>query len=147
MYQKLKEKLWAYIVHNNPELMFNLQDEYKVTQYLEEKVSAVMPTAMKLLEAGKDGYAIHELCINEMTAELKPSRYHYIADIMSDEFRHDYERLRESGMLTYETVNLVEYCNETFDALKFNEQNIRDKVLREQIIGKICSYFLHSKAL
>ena len=140
MYQQLKEKLWAYIVHNNPDLMFDLQEEYKVTTYLEDKVSAVMPTALKLLEAGKEGHAIHELCLNEMTAELKPSRYHYISRILSEEFAEDYERLKESGLLTYETVNLVGYCKPEFEAINFNEGNSKSDQFRHLVRMKIFKY-------
>lgn len=104
MHQQLKERLWAYIVHNNPELMFNLQEGYNVTRYLDEKVSAVMPTALTLLAENRSGHAIIELCMDEMTKELRPSRYHLIKKILSIEFPHVYENLKESGLLTYEIV-------------------------------------------
>ncbi len=145
MYQHLKEKLWSFIVHNNPDLMFNLQDDYRVTEYLETKISQVMPTAMKLLEQGKEGYAILELCMNEMTAELKPSRYHYIAALVKEEFPEEFVRLREAGLLSYETVNLVDHCKETFDVSGFCEQNFSDKIIKEQITGKILDYFKQAK--
>ncbi len=140
MYQQLKEKLWAYIVHNNPDQMFRLQDEYNVTQYLEEKVSAVMPLALKLLEEGRDGHAIHELCLNEMTAALKPSRYQYILRIMAEEFEQEYQKLRESGLLTYETVNLVSHCQETFEQLGFSEATEDDSKVYYAFAGKIAQY-------
>lgn len=145
MYQQLKEKLWSFIVHNNPDLMFNLQDEYRVTEYLETKVSAVMSTAMKLLEEGKEGHAILELCMNEMTAELKPSRYHYIAALVKDKFPDVFVRLREAGLLSYETVNLVDHCKDTFDVLGFCEENSNDQVIKEQVTGKILDYFKQPK--
>lgn len=140
MHQQLKEKLWAYIVHNNPDRMFRLQDEYNVTQYLEEKVSAVMPLALKLLEEGRDGYAIHELCLNEMTKELKPSHFHYIIRVLSEEFEQEYQKLRESGLLTYEAVNLISYCQETFDELGFSEATEDDSKTYYAIAGKIAQY-------
>ncbi|CDT07141.1 conserved hypothetical protein [Sphingobacterium sp. PM2-P1-29] len=145
MYQQLKEKLWSFIVHNNPDLMFNLQDEYKVTEYLETKVSAVMPTVMKLLEEGKEGYAILELCMNEMTAELKPSRYHYISSIILDEFPNDYARLREAGQLSYQTVILVDSCKETFDTFHFCEENKHDLLLKEALHAAIRIHFKQAK--
>ncbi len=141
MYQQLKEKLWSFIVHNNPDLMFNLQDEYKVTEYLETKVSAVMPKVMKLLEEGKEGYAILEICMNEMTAELKPSRYHYIAGIIKDEFPADYARLREAGQLSYQTVLIVDKCKESFDIFNFCEENKADPVLKEMLHAEILLHF------
>ncbi|OJV51020.1 MAG: hypothetical protein BGO31_11170 [Bacteroidetes bacterium 43-16] len=145
MYQQLKEKLWSFIVHNNPDLMFNLQDEYKVTEYLETKVSAVMPMVMTLLEEGKEGYAILELCMNEMTAELKPSRYHYIAAILQAEFPEDYVRLREAGQLSYQTVLIVDKCKATFDVFNFGEENKTDPALKEMLHVEILLHLKQDK--
>jgi hypothetical protein len=36
MQEMLKEKLWTYIVHNNPDLMLNLQQDFVVTGYMEK---------------------------------------------------------------------------------------------------------------
>lgn len=140
MYQQLKEKLWAYIVHNNPDLMFNLQEEYNVTKYLDEKVSAVMPTVLRLLAEDKEGHAIQELAMNELTAKLKPSRYHYIQHIISEDFQDNYERLRESGLLTYETVNLVGICDKTFDQMGFSEQNEKEPTIRAAVREQVLNY-------
>lgn len=144
MYQQLKEKLWAFIVHNNPDLMFDLQEEYNVTKYLEEKVSKVMPTALKLLEEGKDGRAIHELCMNEMTAELKPSRYKYISRIIRESFPEKFESFREAGMLTYETVTMVGLCKATFDNMGFSQKSENDISIKEAII-QIVSIYLYGE--
>lgn len=140
MQQQLKEKLWAYIVVNHPDLMFRLQDEYGVVKYLEDKVSGVMPMALKLLEAGRDGFAIHELCLNEMTAGLKPSRFHYICSVLSEEFESEHERLVESGLLTYEAVNLVEHCKVVFEELHFSEQHEDDRMVWAAVTGAIAEY-------
>lgn len=140
MYTQLKEKLWAYIVSNNPDLMFNLQDEYRVVQYLEEKVSDVMPLAMKLLEEGRPGHAIHELCLNEMTKELKPSRYHYILKVLSGSFTREHEQFRESGEITYVAVNLVEHCKGVFDEFGFSEANYGHPKIRSVITSMVESY-------
>jgi len=140
MYSQLKEKLWAYIVQNNPDLMFRLQDDYRVTQYLEEKVSGVMPTALSLLEQNKPGHAIHKLCLNELTAELKPSRYNYMITLLATEFKAQYAMLAASGLLCYEAVNLVEYCAAIFDKEGFCEQNVQDKNIYKTITEKVASY-------
>lgn len=140
MYTQLKEKLWAYIVSNNPDLMFHLQDEYHVVAYLEEKVSAIMPKALKLLGEGKSGHAIHELCLAEMTAELKPSRYHYICSLLREAFEGDYARLVESGLLTYHAVNLVDHCRERFDELHFCEETMDDPLVKAAITPLVDSY-------
>lgn len=140
MHQQLKEKLWAYIVHNNPELMFTLQEDYNVTRYLEDRVSDVMPTVLKLLEENKPGYVILELCMQELTAPLKPSRYNYITTILASGFEAEYAELKESGLLTYESVNLIDYCQPVFDHYGFSEANEDSSLLRAAIEDKISEY-------
>ncbi len=140
MHQQLKEKLWAYIVHNNPELMFTLQEDYNVTQYLEDKVSGVMPTALKLLEEDKPGYAIIELCMEEMTAQLRPSKYNYLTSILASDFEDQYSTLKEAGLLTYEAVNLIDYCQPVFEKYGFTEDNENSSLLRGAIEDKISEY-------
>lgn len=140
MQNMLKEKLWAYIVHHNPELMFSLQEEYSVTRYLEEKVREVMPMAETLLSQHKPLYVIEELCVKEMTEELRPSRYLYIRGVIEDEFPQDYERLRENGILTYEIVNLIQACAEIFEAFGFSEKNEEQRHLRHAVIAQLHDY-------
>ena len=140
MQTQLKEKLWAFIVHNNPELMFNLQEDYSVTTYLDSKVKDIMPLAEQLLSENRPGYVVEELCLEQMTEELKPSRYHYLLSILEEEFTADYERLRESGTLTYEVVNLIAYCKDIFDGYGFNAANEEDRQLRYTVIGQVHEY-------
>lgn len=142
MHQQLKEKLWAYIVQNNPDLMHQLQDEYRVVKYLEEKVSSVMPKAMSYLEKNIPGYAIVELCMEDLTKDLKPSRYNYIVSILSEKFAEKYGQLRENGLLAYEAVNLVEYCKDVFDELRFSEDNKDRNMVQYPITSKIREYFM-----
>jgi hypothetical protein len=140
MHKILKEKLWAYIVHNNPDLMFDLQEDYSVTRYLDEKVKAIMPTAERLLSERKPLYVIEELCVKEMTEELRPSRFLYIREMLEEEFPDDWQRLREDGLLTYEIINMMESCREIFDSFKFSTENEDDRLLRGAIIGQVQEY-------
>lgn len=133
----LKEKLWAYIVHNNPDLMYRLQEDYSVMRYLEEKVKGVMPMADRLLSERRPLYAIEELCVREMTEELRPSRFLYIREVLEDEFPNDCQRLREDGLLTYEAINIMEGCNEIFGAFDFSVENKDSSRLRHAIIAHI----------
>jgi len=140
MQSVLTEKLWAYIVHNNPDLMFSLQEDYSVTRYLEEKVNAVMPMVEQLLVEGKPPYIIEELCLNSMTVELQPSRYQYIRSVIEEEFNGDYERMKENGTLTYEVVNLIETCKGIFSDFDFNSETVTNRHLRYAIIGQVHDY-------
>ncbi len=78
MEQSLKEKLWAYIIENNPELMFSLQEDYSVQKYLDDKVSALRSPLEQLQQLGLPPYIIEEQAMEELTADLKPSKFHYI---------------------------------------------------------------------
>lgn len=140
MQSMLTEKLWAYIVHNNPDLMLSLQEDYSVTRYLEEKVNTVMPMVEQLLGEGRPPYIIEELCLNAMTDELKPSRYQYIRSVIEEEFNGDYEWMMENGTLTYEVVNLIETCKGIFSDFDFNSENEANRHLRYAIIGQVHDY-------
>ncbi|OKS85692.1 hypothetical protein [Mucilaginibacter polytrichastri] len=142
MVEKLKEKLWAFIVHNNPDLMLNLQEEYSVTKYLEEKVNGIIPMIEALLAEGKPQYVIEELCLSAMTAELKPSKFLYIRSVIEEEFPDDFKRLQEDGVLTYEVVNLIEACQDAFEAFGFSEETQDDRHLRYAIIAQVHDYLL-----
>lgn len=136
----LKEKLWAYIVHNNPDLMISLQENHSVSQYLDEKVNTVMPMAKQFSREGKPQYIIEELCLNAMTEELKPSRYQYIRSVIEEEFPADYQRMKENGTLTYEVVNLIEVCKDIFSDFDFNSETESNRHLRYAIIGQVHNY-------
>lgn len=140
MQSKLTEKLWAYIVHNNPDLVLSLQEDYAVTRYLKEKVDAVMPLAIQLLDKGTPQYIIEEQCLKVMIEELKPSRYQYICSIIEEEFSADYRWMKESGTLTYEVANLIRVCKGIFNDFGFNGENEANRFLRYAIAGQIHDY-------
>lgn len=140
MQSMLTEKLWAYIIHNNPDLMLSLQEDYSVTSYLENKVAAVMPMAAQFLSEEKPQYIIEELCLQAMTEDLKPSRYQYIRSVIEEEFNSDYLRMKENGTLTYEVVNLIEACKSIFSDFDFNGENEANRHLRYAIIGQVHDY-------
>ncbi len=142
MVEKLKEKLWAYIVHNNPDLMLSLQEDYSVTRYLDEKLNGILPMVDSLLAEGKPQYVIEELALNELIADLKPSKFLYIRSVLEEEFPDDFKRLSEDGVLTYEVVNLIAACKETFDTFNFSTETEDDRHLRYAIIAQVHDYLL-----
>lgn len=145
MQAALTQKLWTYIVQNNPDLMIRLQENHAVTGYLEEKVNAVLPLAEQFLQEGQPQYIIEELCLNAMTEDLKPSRYLYISSVLEDEFPKDYTRMKGNGMLTYEVINLIEACKDIFTGFDFNSENEESRHLRYAIIGQVHDYLCQAK--
>ena len=140
MQSMLMAKLWAYIVHNNPDLMLSLQEDYSVTRYLEEKVNAVLPMASQLLSEGKPNYLVEEICLNALTDDLKPSRYQYIRSVLEEDFPREFQEMKENGTLTYEVVNLIEACKGIFNDFDFNSENEENRHLRYAIIARMHDY-------
>jgi len=136
----LKEKLWFYIIHNNPDLMFTLQEDYSVLDYLNEKISSVKSILDDMLSDGTPKYIIEEICLNVLTEDLKPSRFLYIRSLLSDEFEKTYAAFQESGILTYEVMNLMENCRPVFESNGFTKENEEDPNLRNALIGQIADY-------
>ena len=140
MQEMLKEKLWTYIVHNNPDLMLNLQQDFLLTSYLEQKVFNIQPLISQLLAENKPGYIIEELCMAELTIDLRSSKFNYIHSILEDEFELDFLRIKESGLLTYEIVNLISESETVFETLGFTQDNEQDRMLRFAIVSTIRQY-------
>jgi hypothetical protein len=136
----LKEKLWFYIIHNNPDLMFTLQEEYSVTDYLNKKVNGVKSIMEDMLSEGTPQYIIEEICLNVLTEDLKPSRFIYIRSLLAEEFEKTYTTFHESAILTYEVINLMESCREVFETIGFTNENEEDPTLRNALIGQIADY-------
>ncbi|MCV9926306.1 DUF1896 domain-containing protein [Flavobacterium sp. LS1R49] len=136
----LKEKLWFYIIHNNPDLMFTLQEGYLVTDYLNEKVNGVLSIIEEMQADNIPAYIIEEICLNLLTEDLKPSRFLYIKNLLEEEFEESYSDFQESGILTYEVINLIESCKPIFETIGFTKENEEDPTLRNTLIGQIADY-------
>jgi hypothetical protein len=140
MQEILKEKFWTYIVRNNADLMLNLQQDYSVTGYLEEKVNGIQSLSSQLLAENKPRYIIEELCMEELIKDLRPSKFNYIRSVLEDEFELDFLRIKESGLLTYEIVNIISESEKVFESLGFTEVNEQNRILRYAIAGTIRQY-------
>lgn len=136
----LMEKLRAYITEHNPDLLLKLQGHFTVTQFLEDKVASVMQTVKGLRSEGKPAYVIQELCMNEMTADLRPSKFDYLKMVLEEDFPDDYRRITEAGVLTYEVVNIIEACADVFETHGFTEENEDNRFLRYAVIAEIHDY-------
>ena len=140
MQEVLTEKLHQYIKGNSPDLLITLQQERSISHYLEEKVAAIDPLLNELLAANTPAYLIEERCMDELTKELRPSKFNYLTSILEEEFEADYYRLKENGILTYEIINLIEVCKPVFETFGFSEENESDMHLHYAITGAIMEY-------
>ena len=140
MKELLIGKLLEYIRDNNPDILFALEAEDKLRVWLYDKVNAAEPMMKQLKSSKQPEYAIEETCLHEITKDLRPSRYNYIMHILEEEFETNYKQLLQSGLLQHEVVNMISYCNSTFDDLVFAEENEDNKFIRYAIIGAVSEY-------
>ena len=139
MQQTLMNKLHEYIRENNPDLLFQLEEDGKVTEYLSDKISTVS-ALIKQTENGKPAYIIEDACMDVLTQDLRPSKFNYISKLLQEEFESTYNQLQESGTLKFEVINLIDQCQSVFDDLKFSSENEDNQFLRYAILGTISEY-------
>src|SRR3546814_18074976 len=96
----------------------------------------VMPMVQQLLSEGKANYIIEELCMNELTADLRPSRFDYLKTVLAEDFPDDYNRMAEAGVLTYAVVNLSEACASVLETHGVTEDNEDDRFLRTAVTAE-----------
>lgn len=135
--------LHAYLAGNNPDLLFELEQENRVTAYLQEKVQSVRQAWEELLTKGTPAIVIEELCLHELTKDLRPSRYNYLINVLEEEFLQEFALFKKTGTLTYEIINMLERCQPVFDELGVSELNEDDRFLRYAIIGTVQQYLEH----
>ncbi|MES2329801.1 MAG: hypothetical protein V4539_09380 [Bacteroidota bacterium] len=136
----LIEKLHGYIIHNNLDLLISLQQEGKVSSYLQEKVATADELLSQLQSLNTPPYIIEEQCLEFLTKDLRPSKFNYLLAALEEDFETDYQRFKESGILTYEVINLIEACTPVFETLGFASANEDDRHLRYAITGAIKEY-------
>lgn len=140
MKEVLKEKLLEYIMNNNPDLLLSLQKEHYVNDYLDEKIESIHPMLSRLILEDAPRYIMEEICMEMLTRDLRPSRFNYIHTLLEEEFEPYFLRLQETGMLTYEIINLVNECKTEFDSFEYSEDYADKKKMRYFIMGTIQQY-------
>ncbi|MBB1285708.1 hypothetical protein HRH25_15095 [Flavisolibacter sp. BT320] len=138
MQENLMQKLLLYITENNPDLLFRLEEEEAVSNYLLDKVTSVSSI---INGADQPDYLKEETCMSIMTQSLRPSKFNYICRVLEEEFEATHWQLKRSGTLKYEAVNLVMYCQPLFEAVHFSEANEENRLLYYAVAGAVVEYF------
>ena len=141
MRELLIQQLHEYVRENNPDLLWALQQEKLVNAWLEEKVDAIGLLIDELLKKNEPATMIMDRCTEELTRNLRPSKYHYIREIVEQEFQAHYNRLEQAGVLLPELINLIIACNPAFTELEFKEETEDDPHLRYCVMGIVEEYF------
>ena len=139
MQDLLFHKLNEYIRENNPDILFQLEEDRKVTEYLTDKISTVS-VLIKQMDIGQPAYIIEDACMDVLTQDLRPSKYNYIINLLQEEFESTYNQLQESGTLKFEVINLINQCQSVFEDLNFSDENEDNQFLRYAILGTMSEY-------
>jgi hypothetical protein len=144
MKEALKAKLHEFITKNNGDLLLELEEEGKVSEWLEQRLNSLEDLPDILLGQGKPSYIVEEICMDALTGDLRFSKYSYLSSLLETDFESEYYRWIEVGILRYEIVNLIETCRVIFETTPLNGETIEDESLRIAVSGKIQEY-LESK--
>lgn len=144
MEEILIKKLHEYIRENNPDLLLQLEEDNKVTEYLSNKISTV-DALLEQLDKKQPAWIIEEACMDILTQDLRPSKFNYICGILEEEFEATYHQLHESDMLQFEVINLINHCQPVFDTIGFTEENEDNRELQYNIMGAISEYLESNK--
>lgn len=140
MEQNLKEKLWDYIIRNDPDLMFRLQEEYKVGDYLDEKVKEVLILAEEMSADSVPTEITEEVCLTILTEDLKPCRFNYVSELLREKFEIVFSAYTSNDTLTFEVLQIMEYCRNIFEETGFSKETEQSPALKNAIVEQISSY-------
>jgi hypothetical protein len=136
----LINKLLEYIKENNPELLFQLEENRRVTEYLSDKISTVSSLICQM-NVGKPAYVIERSCMDILTQDLRPSKFKYISNVLEEDFADTCQLLQDSGAFKFEVIHMISLCQPVFEDLNFSEENEENQFLRYAIIGVMKEYF------
>lgn len=136
----LQQKLYEYIGDNNPDVLISLQERSEVAEWLSGKIAGIETLLTTLSSPQQPAYIIEAACMQELTRELRPSRFLYTSAVLESEFENHFHRLQANGILTYELINLLTHCHPVFDAFGFSEENEDNRFLHYAITGTVREY-------
>jgi hypothetical protein len=140
MKEQLINKLHSYLLQNHLELLIALQEDHRLSQYLESKTDSVMELCSQLQLESRPVYVVEALCMEELTRDLRPSRFGYVKVLLEEEFGAAYQQMSDSGILTYEIINLIGACEPIFEVFAFGRENQEGKELKYALMNMIAEY-------
>lgn len=143
--EQLIKRFYEYIRAHYPDILIRLQEQAKVTDYLNEQISAVESTLASLQQAKLAAYEVEAACFNELVEALGPSKYNYVADVLETEYYEKFDTLSNNGLLVHEVINMMALCEPVFEQISIPaDPNAEDRLLYNAIAGVIAEY-LESK--
>jgi len=140
MKEQLTQKLYSYLLQNQLDLLIALQEDHRLDHYLRTKVDSVSELLEQLQAEKRPAYVTEALCLEELTRDLRPSRFNYMTELLEQEFEAEYQKMRNSGILTYEVINLIGACEPIFEVFGFGEESEDSRELKYAVMGMISEY-------
>ena len=140
MNDKLQGLLLGYIRENNPDLLYQLDEDDALHAWVTEQIREVE----LVLGNAKATRIADTAYMDLMTVELKPSKFHYMRDLLEDQFVEDFNRFLASGELRYELIELIGLCNPFFEAMPLQEDIHENRQLDHAVKGVISQYLAGS---
>jgi hypothetical protein len=142
MKNQLKEQLQLYIAENYPEKVHQLNPDVPFSTYMEDRVNLIEPLMDELISQGKNHEEILDICMDEIISVMPPSKYNYLLEVMEEEFPAEYDTFKSLGVLQYTVINIMQQCEDAFEAFDFSHDTIDDRFMRYMVIAEIHDYFL-----
>jgi hypothetical protein len=140
MKELLTRRLHSYLLENHMDLLISLQEDHRLMDYLNRKVSSVKDYWSALEAENRPEYVIEALCMEELTGDLRPSRFEFVRNLLEEEFEADYRRMLGCGILSYEIINLTGACEPIFGIYGLTDDAEDRKELRYAVLGMIAEY-------
>lgn len=136
----LIQKLHQQLVDNYPDLLLSLQEENKVSEFLDKHLANLDDLPDRLLAEGKPPYIVEELCMDAFSQCLGPSKYNFLCSILLEDFEQQQADWIEQGILVYEVVNIIQTCGDLLADGELTEERKDDPDYRAAISEKIREY-------
>ncbi|MBL4674955.1 MAG: hypothetical protein JKY70_01920 [Mucilaginibacter sp.] len=133
-------KLHSYMVQHHTDLLIALQEDHRLSHYLGSKVESISGLIDDLQMENRPNYVIEALCLEELTRDLRPSRFSWMRELLEAEFPETHQQMDRSGSLTYELINLTGACEPIFEVFAFGEEHEDLPALRNAVTGMIAEY-------
>jgi hypothetical protein len=117
MSDKLQGLLLGYIRENNPDLLSQLDEDDALHAWVIEKIREVE----MVLQQSKPSVIPDNEFMDLMTADLKPSKFHYVRDLLEDQFPEDFDRMLEAGTLRFDIIQIIGACGNLFEEMPLRE--------------------------
>jgi len=138
MSDKLQGLLLGYIKENNPDLLMQLDEDDALHAWVIEKIREV---ELVLGDAKARRVPDNEF-MDLMTVDLKPSKFHYMRDLLEDQFPEDFDQLLASGELRFAIIQMIGLCNHLFESNPLREDIDENAQLDHAVKAVMTDYLL-----